>query len=881
MGRTDDSRERTLTANRARWSLAFLIVLLSVSALADSQADSLKAVDVPAGDLIAALDRLANQIGAEFMYSAAQLKGVRAAGVHGNLTPEGAVMKLLQGTGLTVAARKGDAFLISTERRLTSLPGATGGRDGVSQLEPPVLSPDQRRPAEPGAGRESGAYSSNRLVSAAQAGVSAFPGDDSTLEEIVVTATKRREALSKTGVSVAVATSEQLQERSANSLQDYLAFIPGVAVQSNGTPGFGEVSIRGIAPQSVGATTATYIDGVPFGPTSALTENALFTLDLNPTDLDHVEVLKGPQGTLYGASSMGGLIKYVTRAPDLNTPQYRGMEEYNQSYNGGPGTKVSGLVSLPLIPGELAIGVNGYYVHGGGYVTDLGIGGDDTNRSNNRGFHGSLLYQPLDALTVRLNTMSQDTSVHGQDVVDVNLATGQAQYPGSGGWTQLRYLDEPFRNSVRLYSAEINYRLLDKLNLVSASSYSSLAPWSFRDETSVFRAIGRPYAVFVPPGIAAGGTSSYPSKKVTEELRLEADRMGPVEWTAGFFFQHEDDVDGSSLYQFVEPSLTQLPTDLDFTFRSGTLTEYAGFADLTYYILPSLDISGGFRESRIGQTSFRGAGGELRNPADPSQAITPYQAFSAGSSSYSAGLRWRITDDTLWYLRAASGFRPGGGRSVPFDAPAGYKDYFNADSLWDYETGVKVRSLDGRLTFDADVFWIDWKDIQALVPLPGALGLNDGNGGTALSRGAEAEVKYIPVTGLTVGANGALTEAKFTQTVLPVATNGEPLFYVPKFTATAFADVSKPIGGGWNGYFGADYQYTDERLDLNRTQLPAYSIWNLHTGVRDVHYRVNLYVNNIANKQAYLGYAAGGYGAPYGFAVNQSRTVGIALSQQF
>ena len=850
-----------------RISLVLLAFVLSSSAVA--LADPVKSIDVPPGDLVTALDLLATQAGVECVYSAPQLKGLRTSGVRGNLTAEEAVKKLLEGTNLTVTAHKDGALLISAPAppatRLDD-PGGTASSD-----HSPMTTQDRE---------------TLRLGQAAPLGASGRdprnsnpenwgPGyDDQELAEIIVTASKRREEISKTGISVSAVSGEELEDRSANSLQDYLAFIPGVSLQSLGTPGFGEISIRGIAAQSVGATVATYIDGVPFGPTSALTENAMFTLDMNPTDLERVEVLKGPQGTLYGASSMGGLIKYVTRAPDLNNPEFRAVEDYNQAANGGPGAKISGAVSLPLIPGELAVRLNGYYLHEGGYITDVGVGGEDTNRDNNRGFHASLLYRPFEALSIRLNAITQDTAVHGQDVVDVNLATGQPVY---GGWTQLRYLPEPFTNSVRLYSAEVDYRI-GKFDFVSATSYSSLAPRDTFDSTAVFAAIGQPPSSLQTP---VGGSAEFPSHKVTQEWRLDADRMGPVEWMAGLFFQHEDVVDYVNEQQFSLPTLTPIANFIE-SFRTGTLTEYAGFANLTYYVVPSFDVTAGFRDSHISQTSYRGASGLLDNPGNPSQYDTSYQAFSESSDTYSFGARWRITDDILWYARAASGYRPGGGRTIPAGAPPGYKDYYSADSLWDYESGIKVRALGGRLTFDADAFWINWKNIQTLQPvLPGSIVFNDSNAGTALSRGAEAEVKYIPVKGVTVGANGAFTQAKFTQTVPMVAENGEPLFFVPKYTATVYGDLSHPVGRGWNGFVGADYQYTAERLDSNRTPLPAYSIWNFRFGVRDSHFRANVYVNNLTNKMAFLGYGNGGFGAPYGFAVNQPRTVGVMFSQTF
>lgn len=695
------------------------------------------------------------------------------------------------------------------------------------------------------------------------------------LEEIVVTAGKRRELLSQVGSAVSAISGEQLEDIGANSMQDYLSRIPGLSLQSGGTPGYGEVSIRGIAPQSVGATTATYIDEVPFGPTSALTENALFTLDMNPTDLDRVEVLKGPQGTLYGASSMGGLIKYVTRAPDLTKTEFRASEDFNQSENGSLGVNVSSAVSVPLIADMLAVRLNAYYQHDGGFITDVGIGGEDTNRGNDKGFHGSLLFKPFDDLSIRLNAILQNTSVHGLDAVDVDLATGRPAY---GNLTQLRYAPEPFSNQVRLYSAEINYRM-GKINLLSASSYSSLNPYSGGDVTAVYQAIGLPLA---SPQTPISGDATFPSQKVTEELRLTSDRMGIVEWMAGGFFQHESVVDGVQTTQYLMPGFVP-NANVQSSFRDGTLTEYAEFANVTVYLAPNVDVTGGIRHSNISQTSYRGLDGLLGNPTDPTVFNTSYQAFSEDSNTYLAAARWRVTDEVLLYARAASGYRPGGGRTVPAGAPPDYKDYYTADSLWSYEGGVKIRKLGGRLTIDADAFWINWKNIQALEPLPGTIIVNDGNAGTAVSRGAEFDVAYIPVKGLTIGANGAYTDAKFTESIpLVQVSNGEPLFYIPKYTATVYTDFSRPVGQGWDGFVGADYAYQSDRLDLNRTPLPAYSIWNLRLGVRNPNYRVNFYVKNLTNKLAFLGYENGGYGAPtYDFVVNQPRTVGVTFSETF
>jgi iron complex outermembrane receptor protein len=675
------------------------------------------------------------------------------------------------------------------------------------------------------------------------------------------------------GGAVAAVSGGKLEERGADSLQDYIAFIPGVTLQSYGTPGFGVVSIRGIAAQSVGAATATYIDEVPFGPSSALTEGGLFTLDLDPSDLERVEVLKGPQGTLYGASSMGGVIKYVTRAPDLQKTAASVSENFNMTQNGTSGLKLRGAVSLPLIEDELAIRLSGYYRHEGGYVDDVGVGGEDTNRADNRGFRAALLYKPLDDLSIRLNAMEQDTATHGQNVVDYDLATGR---PVNGDLTQFRYLSEPFTVKIRLYSAEINYNL-GKLDLVSATSYSSLDPTAKSDGTSIYMALGIPYATAQTP---LGGYSDFPTSQVTQELRLVSERMGVVEWMFGGFYQHESLHDDEKVTSYFGPDGLPNPNlNLEDVYRTGALTEYAGFANATIYLVPRFDVTAGFRDSRISQTRLRGAEGLLANPANPGVYAVTYQAFSESSDTYLAAARWRVTDDVLLYARAASGYRPGGGRSVPVGAPAGFPTTYTSDSLWSYETGVKLRELEGRLTLDADAYWINWKNIQTLQPVAGKT--VDGNAGTAISRGIEFQIDYVPYRGLTVGANTAYTDARFTEAVPGINVfDGERLYYVPKWTAEAHSDYSMPIGAGLRGFVGGDYQYQSLRYDENRTPLPGYGVWNVHTGLNNDRYRVNLYVNNLTNKIGLLGYNTGGYGAPYGFAVSTPRTFGVTFAEK-
>jgi outer membrane receptor protein involved in Fe transport len=321
-----------------------------------------------------------------------------------------------------------------------------------------------------------------------------------------------------------------------------------------------------------------------------------------------------------------------------------------------------------------------------------------------------------------------------------------------------------------------------------------------------------------------------------------------------------------------------LPGD---AYRVGALTEYAVFSNATLYLGSKFDVTLGFRDSHISQTRLRRAEGLLYNPTDPSVFTTSYQKFTESSNTYLASARYRVTDDTLLYARAASGYRPGGGRTVPAGAPAGFLDYYTSDSLWSYEAGFKMRELQGRLTLDTDAFWINWSNIQTLQPVGGLT--VDGNAGTAMSRGVEAQIDYVVFKGFDVGMNSAFTDAHFTQSVANIdVTDGERLYFVPKWTATAYTEYSRPVAGGWRGFAGGDYQYQSQRLDSNRNPLPSFSIWNVHFGVRNDQYRANFYVNNLTDKIALTGSNNGSVsGAPHGFAINTPRTFGVTVALRF
>jgi iron complex outermembrane receptor protein len=698
-------------------------------------------------------------------------------------------------------------------------------------------------------------------------------GDQPELQEIIVTANKRAEDLQSIGAGISVVSDERLDQLGANSLADFLQDVPGVNLQSFGAPGYGSIEIRGISPQSVGATVSTYIDNIPVGGSSSVGENGEFLPDLDPADIQRVEVLKGPQGTLYGASSLGGVIKYVTKQPSLTQPEATITEEFEQIDHGDFGGKIRVSGSTPVTD-NLAIRVSGYYRWIPGYIDDLGVSGKDANNGYDWGMRATVLWKPTSDLSVNVNAMQQESRLNAYNNVDLSVTSLRPLY---GDLTQLRYTPEFFAYKTSLFSAEINYEQ-PYGSFLSASSFNAIHPTLATDLTPYYTGL---YGI--GPNAPASGVGHHDDQQETEELRFTSNRLGNFEFLTGLFFQHESLTDGTNYVSFEPGGLTPNPSVpyLGYGDRGGTLNEYAGFFNTTYYIVPTLDVTFGYRYSDILQNRVNWDGGVLYE-GNNTTVVSFDQSSKQSSDTYMAGARWHITDDVMVYLRAASGYRPGGVRTPLPGAPADFGNVYYSDNIWSYETGVKVKALDGRLTVDTDLFWINWDNIQALVTI-GQFN-TDGNGGHALSRGVETQATYVPVDSLTLRANFSFTDAffKYADPSVLVTSPGQRLFFVPELQGSLSADYNWSMGK-FKANAGGDWSYTGDQYDISNFLLPSYSVVNAHAGLKWNNETLNLYVRNLADKRAIVG-DTGYYPAFYSLytvTVNQPRTVGISFSQHF
>jgi iron complex outermembrane recepter protein len=711
----------------------------------------------------------------------------------------------------------------------------------------------------------------------------AQPSDDS-LATIVVTAEKKEEKLKDVPMSITALGGGSLDNLQYRSFSDYAAMVPGLSLVSS-QPGYTNLTLRGQNAGGVGSTVAVYLDESPFGSSSALLNGSILSGDFDTWDLQRVEVLRGPQGTLYGANSEGGLLKFVTAPPVLGT--FSGAAEVTGESvdHGGNGGDVRAVVNLPL-GDKLALRVGGFTQDVAGFIDDLTRDKIAENDGHKYGGRVSLLAEPIDSLTIRLTASSQESRYNGVPQEDINPVTLE---PAAGDLVQQRFINQPSTFQYKNYNATINWDA-GPFSILSTTSYGILNSDAITDDTNAQLAPGFTLEALLT-GAGVPNTGGYEDnlvdlKKFTQEVRVSSPTTNFFEWQVGAYFTREEGNLFQHLNAIALPTgtpISALPS-LEIVTLDSIYKETSGFGNVTVHILPQFDVQAGGRFSKNEQVASEGLSGLLVGPA---------QAFSTPSSghvwTYSVAPRWHIDADNMLYFRWATGYRPGGPNALPPVAPPDVPREYGADKTNNLELGIKSSLLNNQLSIDAALFHVDWTNIQ-LLEIVDNTGIN-GNGGKAKSQGFEWTVGYIPVHGLTVNWTGAYTDAKLTTDAPAVnGVTGDPLPYAPKwgtsldgeYTAAAFADYKYFVGGTWS-YVGArSTDFGSDPTETLQVRLPSYNSYGARVGVNNNRYRVTLYAKNLSDSRGITSYASSGApGLNGGAAIIQPRTVGVTLSAQF
>jgi len=616
------------------------------------------------------------------------------------------------------------------------------------------------------------------------------------------------------------------------------------------------------------ATVGMYVDEVAFGSSSAFVGGANTALDLALLDLRQIEVLRGPQGTLYGAGAMGGLLKYVTNEPD--STQFSGKVGLGmRSARGGAlGHTENAVLNVPLSTDVAAVRVAAFNDHEGGYLKAVGkAAGDHINDGNTRGARISVLVEPVAKLKLRLAHTEQEIQRNDLNVVEYDAAKGQPVY---GDLT--RHLDtaEPYNIKIRLSSADVEYDFgWARLNAIASSQRLDSA--TGQDATALLG--NNPAFDFVSLNNTVG------LQKQTQELRLTSAR-GPLEWLLGAYHTTETGHVGQRLW--AQGAGGGAAMTFTTTGQPSEYRERALYGDLTWNLDPRWSLTLGARVARNDQV-YTVYINDVLNSSAPSNDT---------AKTYLGTLRYALDKQSNVYFRAASGYRPGGPNSPAIDANgkviAGTPTSFGHDTLWSYELGYKADLLDKRLNVEAALYRIDWKDLQQ----PKAVGASTivVNAGQARVNGAELAVHYKLDAQWQLETSLACNDPKLTQDAPALGPAGSRLPNTARLAATLGARYAYSVAGHAS-YAGLNLRHVGQRnagfdaagSSVPNFSQPAYTLVDAQWGMEFGRWQLATFVRNLTDKRAILGAdtALTAFGLPLNVTTVAPRTVGANLSYNF
>jgi len=716
--------------------------------------------------------------------------------------------------------------------------------------------------------------------------------DTDSITEIVVTAQKRAERIQDIPISVSAVSSEDMDRAGAGDFHDLLLSIPGVSFSSS-EPGQSRYSIRGISTAASSPTVGIYLNDI-----SLITIGTSFSGATDPSlvDLERVEVLKGPQGTLYGGSAMGGAIKYVTREPALDKFSITAEGGVASVAHGGISYNAESFLNIPLINNQLAVRVGGAYRYDAGYIDNVPggqvqvwshsanpagepfapttitspstFGSDDWNSRRTVTARASLKWTPTDSLTVLPVATIQRMNKANPDDYFTNLPEFQ---------NSVRF-NEPSHDDLDVYSLNVT-QAWDAVTLTSLSGWvNRKVNWD------------RDYSLFiaglVPPLLDDNSynISDTSSRTFTQELRLaSSDPHARLKWTVGLFYSHQRD----ELYQTVNTMGAGdfFGTGTDLTYYGDQLThtiQKAAFADVTYSVLSNLDLSVGLRWFDINQKVdgifdgvFNGGFSSVDGKKSTDVGVTPKYSVS-----------YRAMDNMLLYGSATKGFRQGGPNRFNTDSPLCEPDFqrlgisrapdsFQPDSLWTYELGSKNEVGPHHTLIDAALYYTDWKKIQQQVNLNSCGFQFVGNVGAAKIKGAELSVESPIVGGLTLGGNASYIDSRITETAPGVSAQvGQQVLDTPRWSASAHGEYRFLNLADWAATFRVDYQFHGSNLRAFETEqtisypdgsigaIPdatqvqaAYHVVNAGFNFTNNNTEYRLYLDNLTDAAPYLDFS--------------------------
>ncbi len=703
--------------------------------------------------------------------------------------------------------------------------------------------------------------------------------NDYILEDTVVTASKRDVNVQSIPMSIQALTGEHLEAIGAVGFEDFIDRIPGLTISQTGS-GENSLQIRGIssfAPTATGsATVGYYIDDTPIS-------SAILAPDISLFDLERIEVLKGPQGTLYGEGSLGGTIRLITRKPQLNEFENKTQLIVSKTKNSpGYNYQINNVINVPLIDDKLAFRLSGSYSDDDGFVDDANSGDEGTNFDQTGSIHAALRFESNERLTITPSLSYQKTDGGGPSY-DSDL------YP------DLTYFRESPEESV-----DDEYTILG-LTVEYDFGWAELTSnTSFYDrEHKNVRDVPDQNDLMNYMGFLQGDDVNSPFLQMqadteentfSQELRLVSSGDDPWSWLVGGFYRHR------KIEDYIFSNNDQLAAfngtgNFLISDNDQTAEHIAVFGEVNYDILDNLILTGGIRWFREEIEADNFFGSIFMDFADMLQFFsgTTQTNLTEEGQLFKLALSYNPTEYMMLYAQFSQGVRPGGINegAIDFGFGTDIVSTFDSDSTDNYEVGIKSDWFNGRLRANANCYYIVWKDIQ-LMDMDSMGQIFVENAGKASSTGFEIELIGQPVTGLTLGLNMGYNVAETTETTvnnMGTIQDGTTLPFAPELSGSIFVDYAFPVSDSLTGFVGADLQYVDEQVpDIQIVEndpvpiLEAYHTVNLTAGVMSGSWSAHIFVNNVTDERAELQQV---FWPAQGTLRNQPRTIGLQFTKSF
>jgi outer membrane receptor protein involved in Fe transport len=732
-----------------------------------------------------------------------------------------------------------------------------------------------------------------------------------------------------TPVSIQAISGDALQRSGSAGIMDIAADIPGLSIQDLG-PGDKKYVIRGI--NSTGASTTGVYYGEAVISGSNADDGGGFESDIRLYDLDRVEVLRGPQGTLYGASSMSGTIRFIPKSPDLSKLEgYLTMEGSETAHASG-NYNINGAINLPLIEGVLSLRMVGWKLYDSGYINQTRVGTgvlrtvtgqtaqaavpavgflQGVNDDDVGGGRAILRYQPTDNLTIDATYTAQTEKSGGSSrytPAGVTAFSGGTITPIQGcDLCNTDVTQSPWRDNLKVFGLTVTYNTGAGTVTGTTNQYNRRTFFSFDSTPILLTFVGR-----VPQDAVPGETFEPRERKVnSSEIRYASDLDFPVNFVTGVYREHETqhlNVYVLSTNGFGLPDGPFCSSDAcDYSLFPGagttffgrsddrSSTQYAGFGEATWKITPAWTVIAGLRyfterlegvqEQTHGFKGFPSTVPDLVPFSDPTETFNKV--------TWKANTSYKFNEGLLAYTTVSTGFRSGGLNAIsqPFEAiPAAYAP----DSLTNFEVGAKGRLLEGLLDYQLDAYFIRWDSIQVQQTTADAAFVYQGNAGRAHVKGVEFELTARPIDYLTATFAGSYQDAFLVQgaSAFQYSKNptlgraGDSIPNVPKFQFDAGLNYTRPIVGDWQGMLAADVTYrgavnayfaSNQKFNL---RLSPYTLVGLRAGVINGPWSMTAFARNLTNRRAEVS-AINSDQDPDALLTVRPRTVGLAVTRRF